>query len=68
MNIKYHLFKSKKYPDRAITVGEREDGTYFIPTAIGHVDPESNSFDSIEQIELTLEDELTLIVPKNEMN
>lgn len=66
--IKYHLFKSKKHPQHALTVGERDDGTYFIPTAMGTIDPESNSFDSIEQLELTLEDELTLILPKNQVN
>lgn len=66
--LKYHLFKSKKHEDRAITIGEREDGTYFIPAAIGHVDDELNSFDTIEQIELSLQDELTLIVPKSQVN
>ncbi len=66
--IKYHLFKSKKFPDRALTVGERDDGTYFLPSASNTIKPEDNSFDSIEQIELTLEDELTLIIPKNQVN
>jgi len=66
--IKYHLFKSKKYPSRALTVGERDDGTYFLPSASTQIKPEDNSFDSIEEIELTLEDELTLIIPKNQVN
>ncbi len=65
---KFHLFKSKKYPDRAITIGEREDGTYFIPAASESINPEFNSFDSIEQIEIVLEDELTLIVSKKQVN
>ena len=65
---KYHLFKSKKYPTRAITIGERDDGTYFIPSAAGTVDPDDNKFDTIEQIELTLGDELSLIVPKTQVN
>ncbi len=66
--IKYHLFKSEKYPERALTVGERDDGTYFLPAASTAIQPEDNSFDSIEQIELTLEDKLTLIIPKNQVN
>ena len=66
--INYHLFKSKNYPDRAITVGEREDGTYFLPSASTKIKPEDNSFDSIEQIELTLGDKLTLIIPKKQVN
>lgn len=65
---KYHLFRSKKYPDRAITIGERDDGTYFIPSASETINPEFNSFDSISQIEVVLEDELTLIIQKNKVN
>ena len=61
--IKYHLFKSKKYPGRAITIGEHEDGAYFIPS-----DPTNTRFDTIEQIEISLEDELSLILPKNQVN
>lgn len=66
--IEYHLFLSKKHEGRAITIGERDDGTYFIPTAVGVVDDSMNSFDTIEQIELSLQDELTLIVPKRQVN
>jgi hypothetical protein len=66
--IKYHLFKSKKFPDRALTIGERDDGTYFIPAAAENVDPESNVFYSIEEIEQVLNDQLDLIRPKTEVN
>ena len=65
---KYHLFVSTKYPDRAITIGERPDGKYFIPSAIHSVPEDDNLFDSIEQIELTLDDSLTLIISKNQVN
>lgn len=61
--MKYHLFKSKNYPDRGITVGERDDGTYFIPAASESVDPEANIFYSIEEIEKVLNDHLELIRP-----
>ena len=66
--MKYHVFQSKKNPDNAITVGERRDGTYFLPAAIDKVPPEQNRFDSIEQIELVLNDKLTLIIPKKEIH
>lgn len=65
---KYHLFLSKKYPERAITIGERDDGTYFIPSASESIDPQYNSFDSIEQIETVLDDTLTLIIHKKDVN
>jgi hypothetical protein len=64
--IKYHLFKSKKLQDHAITIGERDDGTYFIPAAADVIDPESNIFYSIEEIEKVFDDTLELIRPKNE--
>jgi len=66
--MKYHLFKSKKYPDRGITIGERNDGTYFLPAAAGTVDPDSNIFYSIEEIEQLLDDKLEMIRPKSELN
>ena len=66
--MKYHLFKSKTHPDQAITIGERSDGTYFIPAAVEHVDPEDNIFYTIEEIELALHDKLELIRPKTELN
>lgn len=64
--MKYHLFQSEKHSNSAITVGERRDGSYFLPAAIDKVPPEENRFDSIEQIELILNDSLTLIVPNKE--
>ena len=64
----YHLFKSKKYPNRGITIGERDDGTYFIPAASQSVDPADNVFYTIEEVELVLDDQLEMIRPKHEMN
>jgi len=65
---KYHTFISENYPEQSIVVGERDDGTYFIPAALDQIKPEDNVFDSIEQIELTLGDKLTLIIPKSQVN
>lgn len=66
--IKYHLFKSEKISGRAITIGERDDGTYFIPAAAEVIDPEHNIFYSIEDIEKVLGDKLEMIRPKGEAN
>lgn len=66
--IKYHLFKSKRFPDSALDVGERDDGTYFLPDAANVVAPEDNIFYSIEEIEQVLDDQLILIRPKSEVN
>lgn len=66
--IQYHLFRSKKFHNRGITIGERDDGTYFIPAASNDVDPEANVFYSIEEIERVLDDELEMIRPKTELN
>jgi len=61
--IKYHLFKSEKYPNRAITIGEHDDGAYFVSN-----DPTQTKFDSIEEIELALDDKLSLIINKEQVN
>lgn len=64
----YHLFKSKKNPGKAITIGEYENGLYFIPAAAEHLSEEENLFDSIEEIEKFLDDELVMIRSKKELN
>lgn len=63
---KFHLFRSEKYPGRAIKIGERDDGTYYIPEV--EVEPEANIFYSIEEIEKVLDDSLELLRPTNELN
>ena len=64
----YLLFKSKKHPDQAITIGIRDDGTYFIPAAVGVVVQEDNVFSCVEEIEQVLNDKLQLIIPNNAIN
>jgi len=66
--MKYHLFKSQKHPHRAITIGERDNGTYFIPSAVEALTDEENTFESIEEIEKALKDVLELIIPKTQIN
>lgn len=64
--MKYHLFQSKQQPDQAITIGEYDNGTYFIPAAQGLIPDEENVFISIEDIEKILNDELVMLRPKEE--
>ena len=66
--IHYHKFLSENHPNTILTIGEKDDGTYFIPAAAEMVDPKDNVFQTIEQIEQVLEDKLTLIVPKTDVN
>lgn len=63
-NEEYHLYRSTIDTDRVITIGEREDGTFFIGRAEMFLDDAENSFASVEQIELYLDDELEMIRPK----
>ena len=62
--IKYHLFRSMNNHSRSITIGEYENGFYFIPAAEGQIPPEENVFSSVEEIEIILDDKLEMILPK----
>lgn len=66
--MKYHLFRSKSDPTKAITIGEYDNGFYFIPAAQKFLTPQENVFASIEEIELVLDDQLEMIRPKGEQN
>jgi len=59
-------FKSTTHPDQSIEVREYDNGLYYIPAAIGHVPPEENIFNSIEEIEKVLNDTLVLLRPIEE--
>lgn len=59
----YLLFRSKKFPERAITIAQDDNGLYSIP-----VDPTYRLFDNITEIENALDDELELIRSKKELN
>ncbi len=62
--IEYFLYRSKKYPDRAVTIGQRPDLTFFLPGAY-FMTPDENKFAKIEQIEEYIEDELEMIRKKD---
>lgn len=64
-DIKYHMFRSTRFPDRVIWVGEHSNGIYFIPEAVGLVSVDDNQFMSIEEIELAINDQLELMVLKD---
>lgn len=63
-NEEYHLYRSSNNSERAITIGEREDGTFFLGRAGGILEDHENKFESIEEIELYLDDELEMLRPK----
>lgn len=63
-NIKYHLFRSVNRPGHAITIGEYSSGAYFLPTALEYLPDDENTFASIEEIELFLNDKLEMIIPQ----
>lgn len=66
--MKYHLFRSKSDPTKAITIGEYDDGFYFIPAAQQFLTSQENVFASIEEIELVLGDKLEMILPKDKQS
>ena len=57
----YFQYRSKTTPDKAITVGQREDSSLFLSNA-SFLKDEENRFESIEQIEAFLGDELEMII------
>jgi len=60
------MFLSTNYPNKIITIGVRDDNTYFLPAAGKMVPPEDNVFNTIDEIEQLLDDKLTLITPSKE--
>lgn len=58
---KFHLFRSVNDPSKSITIGEYENGFYYIPAA---GDSAENIFASIEEIEIAIDDKLEMIVKR----
>lgn len=57
----YFLYRSKKTPDQAITVAQNDDTSLFLPNA-AFLSRQENQFETIEQIEEFLDDELEMII------
>lgn len=58
----YFLYRSKNDPTKAITVAQNDDTTLYLPNAGSILSRQENQFESIEQIEEFLDDELEMIV------
>ena len=61
MSNEYFLYRSKRYNGYTITIGQRDDLTFFIAGA-SFLTPDENMFATIEQIEEYIDDELEMLV------
>ena len=60
--MEYFLYRSKNNPDRAVTVAQNDDLTFFLPTGAETLSRQENHFETIEAIEEFLGDELEMII------
>lgn len=59
--MEYFLYRSKKDPTRALTIAQNDDATFSLPTA-ELLNRQENQFNTIEEIEEFLDDELEMII------
>lgn len=60
--MEYFLYRVKSDPARAITVAQNDDATFFLPAGLEVLSKQENQFETIEQIEEFLGEELEMII------